>query len=72
MFGSDIAHWDVPDMAEVLEEAYELVEHELHQRGRLPGLHLHEPVRFFTDGNPDFFEGTVVEDAVASCWRAAP
>ncbi len=27
MMGSDIAHWDVPDMSEVLEEAWEMVEH---------------------------------------------
>ena len=27
MMGSDIAHWDLPDMAAVLDEAYEMVEH---------------------------------------------
>lgn len=26
MLGSDVAHWDLPDMTEVLEEAYEMVE----------------------------------------------
>ena len=26
MFSSDIAHWDVPDMSETVEEAYELVD----------------------------------------------
>jgi hypothetical protein len=29
IFGSDIGHFDVPDMLEVLPEAYELVEDEL-------------------------------------------
>ena len=29
VFSSDIGHWDVPDMREVVEEAYEMVEHEL-------------------------------------------
>src|SRR5262245_7551161 len=29
LFSSDIGHFDVPDMAEVIPEAYELVEHEL-------------------------------------------
>ena len=43
MFGSDISHWDVPDMTEVLEEAYEMVEHELDHRRRLPRLHVHQP-----------------------------
>src|SRR5690606_32148258 len=29
MFSSDIGHWDVPDMTQVLEEAYELMEKDL-------------------------------------------
>ncbi|HEY6331362.1 MAG TPA: amidohydrolase family protein, partial [Blastocatellia bacterium] len=29
LFGSDIGHWDVPDITEVVEEAYELVEDNL-------------------------------------------
>src|SRR3954468_12018100 len=29
LFSSDIGHWDVPDLREVLEEAHELVDHEL-------------------------------------------
>ena len=28
MMGSDISHWDLPDVAEVLQEAYEMVEHD--------------------------------------------
>ena len=43
MFGSDIAHWDVPDMAEVLEEAWEMVEHGWINEARLPRLHVHQP-----------------------------
>ena len=27
MLGSDISHWDLPDVSEVLEEAHEMVEH---------------------------------------------
>ena len=29
MFSSDISHWDVVNMEEVLQEAWELVEHDL-------------------------------------------
>ena len=29
IFSSDIGHWDVPDMTEVLAEAYELVDKEV-------------------------------------------
>ena len=64
VFGSDIAHWDVPDMSEVLHEAWELVEHDLISQADFRDFTFVNPVRFFTDVNPDFFEGTVVADAV--------
>ena len=35
VFSSDIGHWDVPDMTEVTEEAYELVDHGSIYRGQL-------------------------------------
>ena len=58
MFSSDISHWDVPDMARILPEAYEAVED-----GRLSAEAFRSFVfsnahRFYTDGNPAFFEGT--------------
>ena len=64
VFGSDIAHWDVPDMADVLCEAHELVDHGLIDDDGFRDFVFTNPVRFFTDVNPDFFEGTVVADAV--------
>lgn len=64
VFGSDIAHWDVPDMADVLCEAHELVEHGLIDEDGFRDFVFTNPVRFFTDVNPDFFEGTVVAEAV--------
>jgi predicted TIM-barrel fold metal-dependent hydrolase len=64
VFGSDIAHWDVPDMSDVLHEAWELVEHELIGEDDFRDFTFANPVRFFTEVNPDFFEGTVVADAV--------
>ena len=66
MFSSDIGHWDVPDMTQVVAEAYELVEH-----GHLSDAEFREficvnPARFYTCGNPDFFKGTRCEDAVTA------
>ena len=61
MFGSDIAHWDVPDMADVLDEAWEMVEHGLLDEAEFRDVHVREPGRFYTGTNPDFFKGTVVE-----------
>jgi predicted TIM-barrel fold metal-dependent hydrolase len=65
IFSSDVGHFDVVDMTEVLEEAYELVEHGLIGEDDLREFLFTNPVRLHTALNPDFFKGTVVEDAVA-------
>jgi predicted TIM-barrel fold metal-dependent hydrolase len=66
MFGSDISHWDVPVMADVLGEVYEMVEHDLFTDTDLRDFVFTNPVRFYTRGNPDFFAGTAVEAAVSA------
>jgi predicted TIM-barrel fold metal-dependent hydrolase len=63
IFGSDIGHFDVPDMTEVLTEAWELVEHELISEGDFRDFVFANPVRLWAGNNPDFFKGTVVEQA---------
>jgi predicted TIM-barrel fold metal-dependent hydrolase len=65
MFGSDLSHWDVPDMREVLEEAWELVEHEILDHNGFRDFMFANPAAFFTRANPSFFVGTAVEAAVA-------
>ena len=65
IFSSDVGHFDVVDMTEVLEEAYELVEHGLITEDDLREFVFTNPARLHTAVNPDFFKGTVVEDAVA-------
>ena len=42
VFSSDIGHWDVPDMRGVVEEAYEMVEHELMTDDELRGVRVHQ------------------------------
>jgi predicted TIM-barrel fold metal-dependent hydrolase len=64
MMGSDIAHWDVPDMAEVLEEAWEMVDHGWIDEAAFKQFTFSNPAKFYTDTNPTFFKGTVVEAAV--------
>ena len=66
MFSSDLGHWDVPDMTGILEEAYELVEKELLTDADFADFVFGNPVRFYTRLNPDFFQGTRVEEAVAT------
>ncbi|MBI3304007.1 MAG: amidohydrolase family protein [Deltaproteobacteria bacterium] len=65
IFSSDIGHWDVPDMTEVVEEAYELVEHGVISERDFRDFVFTNPTTLWTGMNPDFFEGTVVEHAVA-------
>ncbi len=63
IFSSDIGHLDVPDMTDVLEEAYELVEHGLLDDDDFRDFVFANAVRLYTGTNPKFFDGTVVEDA---------
>ena len=72
MFGSDISHWDVPDMTEVLEEAWEMVDHEWIDEGDFRDFVFAFPVEFFTRQNPGFFDGTVVEAEVTALLAQAP
>lgn len=64
ILGSDIGHWDVPDMTEVLEEVYELLEHGLLTEEDLRDFVFTNPVSMLAGSNPDFFKGTVVEKEV--------
>jgi predicted TIM-barrel fold metal-dependent hydrolase len=65
MLGSDIAHWDLPDVSEVLVEAHEMVDNGWIDRAAFRDFVFTNPARFYTGTNPDFFKGTVVESAVA-------
>jgi predicted TIM-barrel fold metal-dependent hydrolase len=64
-FSSDIGHFDVPDMTEVVPEAYELVEHGLLDDDDFRDFMFANAVRFWGEVNPDFFKGTVVERQAA-------
>ncbi len=64
VFASDIGHWDVRDMTEVLPEAYELVEHGQFTTEQFRSFVFDHPVRLWTAMNPTFFAGTVLESAV--------
>ncbi|MCY4130749.1 MAG: amidohydrolase family protein [Gammaproteobacteria bacterium] len=63
LFGSDIGHFDVQDMAGVLPEAHELVEDGRITTEDFRHFVFENPVRFWGETNPDFFEGTVLADA---------
>jgi len=70
-FSSDIGHFDVPDMTEVVPEAYELVEHGLLDDDDFRDFTFANAVRFWGEVNPDFFKGTVVEKQAAEVLAAS-
>ncbi len=64
ILGSDIGHWDVPDMTRVMVEAYGMVEDGLMTEDDFRDFSFGNVVGMHAGMNPDFFKGTVVEDAV--------
>ncbi|MDQ1521560.1 MAG: hypothetical protein QOI55_2633 [Actinomycetota bacterium] len=64
VFASDIGHWDVPDFTRVVCEAWELVEKEHLDLAAFRAFTFDNPVALWTGTNPNFFAGTIVDDAV--------
>ena len=64
VLGPDIGHFDVVDATEVIEEAWEMVEHGHITRANFREFTFGNAVDLHAGMNPDFFKGTVVEDAV--------
>jgi predicted TIM-barrel fold metal-dependent hydrolase len=64
VFSSDIGHWDVPDMRDVVHEAHEGVEKGLLTEADFRDFVFTNPATLWTGMNPDFFKGTVVETQV--------
>ena len=68
LFASDIGHWDVPDFARVVCEAWELVEKAHLDLDDFREFTFGNPVALWCGTNPNFFRGTVIEGAVAAAW----
>jgi predicted TIM-barrel fold metal-dependent hydrolase len=64
IYGSDIGHFDVPDMSEVTAEAFEAVEHGAMSEEDFRDFVFINPIKLWTALNPEFFKATVVENAV--------
>lgn len=69
IMGSDIGHFDCLDMADVLTEAYELVDEGLLTEEDFRDFVFGNPVRLWGETNPDFFKGTVIEKQAAEYLR---
>jgi predicted TIM-barrel fold metal-dependent hydrolase len=61
IYGSDIGHFDLPDMRDAAYEAWELVEDGLISEEDFRDFVFVDPVRAKTEMNPDFFKGTRIE-----------
>jgi predicted TIM-barrel fold metal-dependent hydrolase len=66
VFSSDIGHWDVARMDEVLPEAFELVEHGLIGEREFREFAFGNAVHLHGDMNPSFFAGTAIEKEAAA------
>jgi predicted TIM-barrel fold metal-dependent hydrolase len=64
MLGSDVGHFDLPQMTKVLAEAYELVERELITPDEFRDYTFTHAASAHLAMNPDFFRGTRVANAV--------
>jgi hypothetical protein len=60
MLASDIGHWDVRDMSDVLTEAWELVEHGHLTEGDFRRFACDNVGNVLTAMRPDFFDGTAL------------
>jgi predicted TIM-barrel fold metal-dependent hydrolase len=72
MFGSDIGHFDVPDMTSVLPAAWSLREQGLIDDDEFRDYVFGNAVRLHGGMNPSFFEGTTVEEAARQLLGTAP
>jgi len=71
IFSSDIGHWDVPDMTEVLAEGWELVDDGLLDRNDFRRFTFGNAVELMAGANPDFFRGTALEEEVGKYLAAS-
>ena len=72
IYSSDIGHFDVPNMLQVLPEAYELVEDGFLTHDDFRDFTFGNAVRLWGHGNPRFFEGTAVAKAAAGLLNTTP
>jgi hypothetical protein len=71
IYSSDVGHWDVPDLTQVLAESYALVEQGVISEADYHAWTFENPYKLYTEANPNFFKGTQVEARLARKTKAA-
>jgi hypothetical protein len=69
-FSSDIGHWDVPHLSEVLLESHQLVDKGLLTDVDYRDFVFANPAGLHLSMNPSFFDGTPVESAARDLVKA--
>ncbi len=69
LFGSDVGHFDVRDMAGVLPEAYELVDDNLIDEDNFHDFVFGNAMRFLSQNNREFFTDTSLEQEAKNFWQ---
>ena len=64
LYSSDVGHWDVQDMNDVVTSAYGLIEKGVMKPDDFRRFTFEYPARFWTSTNADFFKGTILEKEV--------
>lgn len=59
-WSSDVGHWDVVDLTDTLAQSWDLVGAGVLSREDFSNFVYRNPLRFYTEANPDFFKGTVI------------
>src|SRR5690606_6288823 len=65
IYSSDVGHWDVPAFTKPLAEAYGLVQEGVITESDFKDYVFGNPYKLYTEANPDFFKGTVIEKTLA-------
>ena len=66
VFSSDIGHWDVAHVHEVIPELEEHLEHGWLSPAGFRAFTCDNAIRLYTEANPEFFAGTAIEPYVKS------
>jgi hypothetical protein len=61
IYSSDVGHWDVPDLTQVLAESYALVEEGAITEQDFKAWVFDNPYKLYTEATASFFRGTAVE-----------
>lgn len=64
IYSSDVGHWDVPDLTEVLADSFALVEQGAISEADFKAWVFENPYRLYTESNAAFFKGTAIESLV--------